>query len=43
MPSNFEIAIIALLAVNIIATIYFNTRQEEEEEDYAKPTRGVKA
>lgn len=45
MLSNFEIAVIALLAVNIIFTIYFNSRQEEEEEEegYATtPTRGKK-
>lgn len=33
MPSHFEIAVISLLAINIIATLYYNRRQEEEEED----------
>ena len=36
MPSNVEIAILALLVVNLLATVYVNYRSEE---DYA-PTRG---
>lgn len=35
MPSNFEIAVIALLVVNLLATVYSNYHSEE---DYA-PTR----
>lgn len=32
MPSHFEIAAIALLAINIIATLYYKRKQEEDEE-----------
>jgi hypothetical protein len=32
MPSNFEIAVIALLVVNLLATVYSNYHSEE---DYA--------
>jgi hypothetical protein len=32
MPSNIEIAILALLVVNLLATVYSNYRNEE---DYA--------
>ena len=46
MPSHFEIAVISLLAINIIATLYYKRKQEEyeeedeeeEEEHYANPT-----
>jgi hypothetical protein len=42
MPSHFEIAVISLLAINIIATLYYKRKQEEDEEDeeehYAGPT-----
>ena len=46
MPSHFEIAVISLLAINIIATLYYKRKQEEYEEDeeedeeehYANPT-----
>ena len=33
MPSHFEIAAIALLAINIIATLYYKRKQEEEEDE----------
>ena len=33
MPSNFEIAILALLIVNLLATVYYNYQSEE---DYAQ-------
>lgn len=33
MPSQFEIAVISLLAINIIATLYFKRKQEEDEEE----------
>ena len=33
MPSHFEIAVISLLAINIIATLYFKRKQEDEEEE----------
>jgi hypothetical protein len=36
MPTNFEIAVILLLAVNILATLYYNYHSEE---DYAGPPR----
>jgi hypothetical protein len=36
-PSNVEIAILALLVVNLLATVYINYRSEE---DYAPATRG---
>lgn len=32
MPSNVEIAILALLIVNLLATVYYNYQSEE---DYA--------
>jgi len=34
MPSHFEIAVISLLAINIIATLYFKRKQEEDEEEH---------
>lgn len=33
MPSHFEIAVISLLAINIIATLYYKRKQEEEEQE----------
>jgi len=45
MPSHFEIAVISLLAINIIATLYYKRKQEEDEEDeeeeeyYADPKK----
>lgn len=41
MPSHFEIAAIALLAINIVATLYYKRKQEEDEqeENYAPSKR----
>jgi hypothetical protein len=45
MPSHFEIAAIALLAINIVATLYYKRKQEEDEqedeqeENYAAPSK----
>jgi hypothetical protein len=33
MPSHFEIAVISLLAINIIATLYYKRKQEDEEDE----------
>jgi hypothetical protein len=33
MPSHFEIAAIALLSINIIATLYYKRKQEEDEQE----------
>lgn len=30
MPTNFEIIVILLLAVNILATVYYNYQSEED-------------
>lgn len=37
MPSNFEIAVIALLAINFILTIYYNYRSQENYASVDKP------
>ena len=39
MPSNFEIAILALLIVNLLATVYYNYQSEE---DYAQAKKTAK-
>ena len=36
MPTNFEIVVISLLAINILATVYYNYHSEE---DYNKGQR----
>lgn len=30
MPTNFEIVVISLLAINILATVYYNYHSEED-------------
>lgn len=37
MPNHFEIAIVALIAVNLLATIYYNYSKQE---DYANNATG---
>lgn len=39
MPSNVEIAILALLVVNLLATVYINYRSEEDYAPTKVPTR----
>ena len=36
MPTNFEIVVISLLAINILVTVYYNYHSEE---DYNKGPR----
>lgn len=40
MPTNFEIAVISLVAINIIANIYYNYHSEESYA--AEPIRAFK-
>lgn len=39
MPTNFEIAVISLLAINIIVSVYYNYHSEE---NYAEAQRAVR-
>ena len=36
MPTNFEIAVIVLLIVNILATVYYNYHSEEDYDNKRK-------
>ena len=37
MPSNFEMAVIAFLIANLLATVYYNYQSEEDYADRNKP------
>ncbi len=42
MPTNFEIAVISLVAINIIANIYYNYHNEEYYRTKIQPLRKPK-